>query len=86
MSPKEKASELYWKYYHLIEHKLNGDYDPHGHQIAIEHAIIAVDEIMESCDGIFDDFICDQETYGDKHYSRMTTYWIDVKGKLEIMK
>jgi len=76
MEPKEKAEEL------VANMDKYSDTPRDAHLCAI----VAVDEIIKSYGGICDDFICDQETYGDKHYSRMTTYWIDVKGKLEIMK
>ena len=46
MTPKEKALELWWKYYHRIEHTFSEEYSPHESFIVKQCALIAVDEII----------------------------------------
>jgi hypothetical protein len=47
MTPKEKALELWWKYYNRIEHTLSEEYSPHESFITKQCALIAVDEIIK---------------------------------------
>ena len=50
MTPKEKALELYWKYYNRIEHTLSEEYSEHETFLCKQCALIAVDELIkESC-------------------------------------
>ena len=53
MTPKEKALELYWKYYNRIEHTLSEEYSEHENFLCKECALIAVDEI---CEIIYSDY------------------------------
>jgi len=46
MTPKEKANELFGKYYSRIEHTLSEEYSPHERFIVKQCALIAVDEIL----------------------------------------
>jgi hypothetical protein len=46
MTSKEKALELWWKYYSRIEHTLSEEYSPHEKDITKKLAIAAVDEIL----------------------------------------
>ncbi len=46
MTPKEKALELWWKYYDRIEHTLSEEYSPNESFIVKQCALIAVDEII----------------------------------------
>jgi len=46
MTPKEKADELWWKYYNSIEHKLSEEYSPHEKHITKELVLIALNEIL----------------------------------------
>jgi hypothetical protein len=46
MTPKEKAIDLWWKYYSRIEHTLSEEYSPHEKDITKHLAVIAVDEIL----------------------------------------
>jgi hypothetical protein len=48
MTPKEKANELFGKYYSRIEHTLSEEYSPHERFIVKQCALIAVDEILET--------------------------------------
>ena len=48
MSPKEKAEELYSKYYNRIEHTFNEDVSGFEKDIVKECALIAVDEILSA--------------------------------------
>jgi hypothetical protein len=47
MTPKEKALELWWKYYGRIEHTLSEEYSPHEKFITKECALIAAEEVKE---------------------------------------
>ena len=49
MTSKDKALELWWKYYNRIEHTLSEEYSPHESFIVKQCALIAVDEILEHC-------------------------------------
>jgi hypothetical protein len=46
MTPKEKAEELFSKYYNSIEHALSEEYSPHEMFVVEQCALIAVDEII----------------------------------------
>jgi hypothetical protein len=46
MTPKEKALELWWKFYNRIEHTLSEEYSPHENFISRQLALIAIDEIL----------------------------------------
>jgi hypothetical protein len=46
MTPKEKAEELFSKYYNSIEHTLSEEYSPHEMFVVKQCALIAVDEII----------------------------------------
>ena len=47
MTPKEKAIELYYKFYNRIEHTLSEEYSPHEKDVVKQCALIAVDEMMD---------------------------------------
>jgi hypothetical protein len=72
MSPKEKAEELFEKYYNRIEHTLSEEYSPHEKFVVKECALIAVDEILDSITKI------NQYDFGTLNY-----YWNEVKQELE---
>jgi hypothetical protein len=46
MTAKEKADELWWKYYNSIEHKLSEEYSLHEKHITKELVLIALNEIL----------------------------------------
>jgi len=70
MTPKEKAVELYEKYFYLLpNHSTNGDIE---HLIAKKCAIIAVDEIL--------DVVNDVSPY---EIELSFSYWIKVKSEIE---
>lgn len=48
MTPNEKAEELWWSYYSVIEHTLSEEYSPYESAIAKQCALIAVDHIIKS--------------------------------------
>ena len=75
MTPKEKAKELYAKYYNRIEHSLSEEASEFEKDIVKQCALIAVDEILSSKPN---------EVY--KVYSSWlpaSTYWINVKEQIE---
>ena len=51
MTPKEKAKELVDKYYHLFSVELENTID---YREAKQCALIAVDEILDNCENIFE--------------------------------
>ena len=51
MTPKEKAEELYSKYYNRIEHTLSEDVSGFEKDIVKHLVLIAVDEILNLCWG-----------------------------------
>jgi hypothetical protein len=53
MTPKEKALDLYWKYYNRIEHTLSEEYSKHETFLCKQCALIAVEQILEI---IFSDY------------------------------
>jgi hypothetical protein len=73
MTPKEKAEELYSKYYNRIEHSLSEDISGFEKDIVKHCALIAVDELIEE-QGI--------EEYNNGTWHRLN-YWIEVKEEIE---
>ena len=71
MTPKEKADELNVGYWYLTNDS----------RIAKQCALIAVDEILNSYDNIFDDFVIKSEQVGG--YKNMKKYWKEVKNEIE---
>jgi hypothetical protein len=78
MTPKEKAEELFSKYYNSIEHTLSEEYSPHEMFVVKQCALIAVNEILSS--GI------DVDYYFDKSVGYMISYveyYQEVKQEIE---
>lgn len=73
MNPKEKAQELYLKYYHHTEHFLLAK---DSVKVAIQCAIIAVEEIIEEVRDFSDT---------DHHWDRMN-FWMHVLNELKQMQ
>ena len=73
MTPKDKAVELVWKYYHNIEHTISDEYASKDWEIAKQCAIIAVDEILN----IY------QIKNAAFEFYELRNYWQDVKQELE---
>ena len=48
MTSKEKAEELWWRYYNKLEHTLSEEYSPHEKFICKECALITVYEILST--------------------------------------
>jgi hypothetical protein len=71
MDAKEKAKELYSKYYNRIEHVFNEDVSGFEKDIVKACARIAVDEILKSYDT------------KDLIYPKEINYWIEVKEEIE---
>jgi hypothetical protein len=73
MTPKEKAEELFSKYYNSIEHTLSEEYSPHEMFVVKQCALIAVGEMIKTVN------MCipyhNPETFVD--------YWKEVKQELE---
>jgi hypothetical protein len=70
MTPKEKAKELYNKYWTLIAYKIEGSV---GRLVIKQCALIAVNEILKAVDN-------PDETYLMKH---SVNYWTEVKQEIE---
>jgi hypothetical protein len=71
MTPKEKAEELFSKYYNSIEHTLSEEYSPHEMFVVKQCALIAVGEIKRCIDWHI--YPLDKEW----------RYWDEVKQELE---
>jgi hypothetical protein len=74
MTPKEKALELYWKYYNRIEHTLSEEYSEHETFLCKQCALIAVDEILSD----YKNYLLHANT----EYKGLM-YWKEVKQELE---
>jgi len=70
MTPKEKAEELYSKYYNRIEHTLSEDVSGFEKDIVKHLVVIAVDEILKVA-----------SFYNDSQAE--VTYWQEVKQEIE---
>lgn len=81
MNQKEKARELYWKYYNQTEHHLLTGI---AHRLAIACAIIAVDAILN-----LPVFWVDEELQKDKPEENSIElteeFWNEVKNELNKM-
>ena len=74
LTPKEKAKELYSKYYNRIEHTLSEEYSPHEIDVVKQCALIAVDEIMDAISNVL--------PYGMQYLSAID-YYEEVKQKIK---
>jgi hypothetical protein len=85
MTSKEKALELWWKYYSRIEHTLSEEYSPHEKFITKQCCLIAVDEIIESRkdDGAFDDTKWGNSSEYYTPHPMYLNYWNLVKTEIE---
>lgn len=81
MTPKEKALELYWKYYNRIEHTLSEEYSEHETFLCKECALIAVDEILYNAGMIWSGIYT--ETGMTAKGEIRKKYWQEVKQELE---
>ena len=75
MTPKEKALELVQKYF-------KANHQPYGFKDAKQCALIAVDELIESFNSIYDASIRNIEKYSGAQYG-MRDYWESVKQEIE---
>ena len=48
MTQRERAEELIWRYYNILEHTLNEEYSQHDWGIAKGCALEAVDEVIKA--------------------------------------
>jgi hypothetical protein len=69
MTPKEKAKELYDKYWTLIAYKIEGSV---GRLVIKQCALIAVDEILDVITSIY-----------DYDFEKLNPYWEEVKQEIE---
>ncbi len=74
MTPKEKALELYWKYYNRIEHTLSEEYSKHETFLCKQCALIAVNEILSD----YKNYLLHENTA----YKGLM-YWKEVKQEIE---
>jgi hypothetical protein len=75
MTPKEKAIELVNHYEHSTYSQVQG-------ALAKQCALIAVDELIESFNSIYDASIRNIEKYSGAKYG-MKDYWQEVKTEIE---
>lgn len=47
MTPEKKAKELWYEFYHQIEHTLSEEYSEHENFICKQCALIVVDELIK---------------------------------------
>ena len=80
MTPKEKAQELFGKYAMYLRANLR--YDEEANEDAKVCALIAVDELIESFNSIYDASIRNIEKYSGAQYG-MRDYWESVKQEIE---
>lgn len=73
MTPKEKAVDLTYWFYHRLEHTLNDEYDIHGWKISKMCAIKSVDEIIKELTEEISPSV-----HGFRH-----KYWEEVKKEIE---
>jgi len=78
MTPKEKAVELWWKFYGRIEHTLSEEYSLHEKSIAKQLSLDVVDEILEFMR--MDDEHSDTASNAN---SVWVNYWLTVKQEIE---
>jgi hypothetical protein len=71
MTPKEKAEELYSKYYDRIEHTLSEDVSGFEKDIVKHLSLIAVDELIKQ-----------EEKYNNGTFYP-SNYWQEVKQEIE---
>ena len=71
MTPKEKAEELYSKYYNRIEHTLSEDVSGFEKDIVNYLVLIAVDELIKQ-----------EEKYNNGTFYP-SNYWKEVKQEIE---
>ncbi len=75
MTPKEKAIELVNQYEHSTYSQVQG-------ALAKQCALIAVNELIESFNSIYDASIRNIEKYSGAKYG-MKDYWAEVKQEIE---
>ena len=80
MTPKEKALQLYWKYYNTIEHTLTEEYSEHETFLCKQCALIAVDEMLANAGMIWGGR--NTET-GLTARDEFRKYWQEVKQEIE---
>ena len=68
--PKEKAIELYSKYYNRIEHTLSEEYSTNEIDVVKQCALVAIDEILNDDNEFMQTFL-------------QKEYWIEVKEEIE---
>jgi hypothetical protein len=77
MTPKEKAEELFSKYYNSIEHTLSEEYSPHEMFVVKQCALIAVNEI------IYEIIEIDSQMSETHLLDKNLKYWQEVKKEIE---
>jgi hypothetical protein len=80
ISPKEKALELWWKYYNRVEHTLSEEYLLHEKELCKNYALIAVDEIIEANPYKWVPFM---DQYTETILTSNIPYWQEVKQEIE---
>jgi hypothetical protein len=75
MTPKEKAEELFAKYYNRIDYNLSEEYSLLEKFVVKQCALIAVDEIIDS--------YTKEKSYGYIVSDKIIPYWEQVKQEIE---
>jgi len=79
MTSKEKANELFGKYYSRIEHTLSEEHSPHERFICKQCALIAVEQILNSDpNNLHSDY-----DYNECKLGVDVEYWEQVKQEIE---
>jgi hypothetical protein len=77
MTPKEKALELYWKYYNRIEHTLSEEYSEHEMFVVEQCALIAVNEMIIQNGELF------LNGLDNDYYKKKNAFLFEVKQEIE---
>jgi hypothetical protein len=85
MTPKEKAQELWWKFFHAQATEENGNLDG---EIAYQCALIAVEEMIKEVYNISHQYTALYIIVTNSYYyeeSKELKFWIEVKKEIEAL-
>lgn len=79
MSPKEKAAELISKF--NFDREPFSEYGVWDDEVAKKCALICAEEILDSYEDIYDDYIFNKRKYDNQSF--MKKYWQELKKEIE---
>lgn len=88
MKAKQKAKELYSKYYNRIEHTLSEEYSPNERDVVKQCALVAIDEMIYTCWKFYTALQFPAKVTGDEGYiyfKREIQYLEEVKEEIELL-